>query len=194
VHPARITSNANGRPGDVLLLTKPLGTGIVSNATKLGDAPAHVTAAAVDWMRRLNRDAARAAAQCGVRCATDVTGFGLLGHARNVAAGSGCGVEIHADSLPMLPGVAELVDAGLVPGGSRRNLAFADTWTRWDSEVTPLQRTLATDAQTSGGLLLAVAPSAADELVHAIGDAGGLAQPVGRLTDDAAGTVRVHAA
>jgi len=194
VHPDRLTTNARGRPGDVLVLTKALGTGIVSNATKLGDAPAEVTAAAVASMRRLNRDAAAAAAHCGVRCATDITGFGLLGHARNVAVASGCGVEIDAGALPMLPGVPELVGAGLVPGGSRRNLAYADTWTEWDAAVSALQRAVATDAQTSGGLLLAVEPARCDGLLAEIrAGAGGVAEPVGRLTDAPAGTVRVRA-
>jgi selenide, water dikinase len=194
VHPQRITSNASGRPGDLLVLTKALGTGVVSNATKLGEAPAQVTAAAVASMRALNRDAARAAARVGVRCATDVTGFGLLGHARNIAAGSGCGVEIDAASLPMLPGVPQLVEAGLVPGGSRRNLADAGTWTQWDAGVSPLQRIVATDAQTSGGMLIAVAPPRCEELIDNIRGGGGVAERVGRLVDDAAGTVRVRAA
>jgi selenide,water dikinase len=194
VHPARITSNTRGRPGDVLVLTKALGTGIVSNATKLGEAAAEVTAAAVASMRSLNRDAAQAAARCEVRCATDITGFGLLGHARNIARGSQCGVEIDAASLPVLPGVPELIEAGLIPGGSRRNLAFADEWTHWDHGVAHLHRVVATDAQTSGGLLLAVSPEKSDELTRAIRDGGGIAATVGRLIDDAAGTVRVRAA
>ena len=194
VHPDRVTSNARGRPGDVLVLTKALGTGVVSNATKLGEAPPEVTRAAVESMRALNRDAAAAAARCDVRCATDITGFGLLGHARNVAAGSGCGVEITAASLPMLPGVPELVEANLIPGGSRRNLAFADTWTQWDHGVADLHRVVATDAQTSGGLLIAVAAERSEELVRDIRSSGGVAEMVGRLTDDAPGSVRVRPA
>jgi selenide,water dikinase len=193
VHPERVISNATGRPGDLLVLTKALGTGIVSNATKLDEAPPDVVAAAVASMRQLNRDAAQAAAQCAVRCATDITGFGLLGHARNIARASACGVEIDASSLPVLPGVADLVDAGLIPGGSRRNLAFADTWTQWEAGVSELQRIVATDAQTSGGLLLAVSPDRCDQLVQQIHDGGGVAERVGRLTGDAAGTVRVRA-
>jgi selenide,water dikinase len=194
VHPDRVTSNAHGRPGDELVLTKALGTGVISNATKLGEAPPEATAAAVASMRRLNRDAAQAAARAEVRCVTDVTGFGLLGHARNIAAGSGCGVEIDAASLPMLPGVPQLVEAGLVPGGSRRNLEFADTWTQWDAGVSPLQRVVATDAQTSGGLLIAVPAAQRDAMMREIRDGGGVAEHVGRLVDDVAGMVRVRAA
>ena len=192
VHPDRVTSNARGRPGEVLVLTKALGTGVVSNATKLGDAPPDVAAAAVASMRALNRDAAAVAARFEVRCVTDITGFGLLGHARNIALASGCGVEIEAASLPMLPGVPDLVEAGLVPGGSRRNQAFADTWTSWDDSVSPLQRTVATDAQTSGGLLLAVDPPRVDALVADLLGSGGVAAVVGRLTDAAPGDMRVR--
>ena len=193
VHPDRVTTNASGRPGDVLVLTKALGTGIVSNATKLGEAPADVAAAAVASMRRLNRDAAAAAARHGVRCATDVTGFGLLGHARNIGLGSTCGVEIDATSLPLLPGVPQLIDAGLVPGGSRRNLAYADTWTDWETGVSNLQRTVATDAQTSGGLLLAVDPTRVDALMRDLRATDGVAAKVGRLVDAPPGAVRVRA-
>jgi selenide,water dikinase len=192
VHPDRITSNAAGRPGDVLVLTKALGTGIVSNATKMDEAPPEVAAAAVASMRRLNRDAALAGARHGVRCATDITGFGLLGHARNIALASGCAVEIDASSLPLLPGVTQLAGAGLVPGGSRRNLADADNWTQWDDGVTDLQRTVATDAQTSGGLLLAVDAAHAAALVEEIRGGGDVAAIVGRLTEPAHHPVRVR--
>ena len=194
VHPDAVTGNTAGRAGDRLVLTKPLGTGIVSNATKLEAARPEVTTAAVASMRRLNRDAAVAAAACGVRCATDITGFGLLGHARNLGLGSGLAVEIDADRLPLLPGVAALVERGLVPGGSRRNRAYADTWTAWGDGVADLQRTVATDAQTSGGLLLAVAPAQVDELSDRLGASGDTAAVVGRLAAGPAGAMTVRAA
>ena len=193
VHPAAVTDNAHGRPGDLLVLTKPLGTGVVSNATKLGRAPAAVAAAAVAGMRRLNRDAAAAGAAVGVRCATDVTGFGLLGHARNIAQASRLGLEVDASGIPLLPGVDELVAAGLVPGGSRRNLAHADGWTDWGPGVTELERFALTDAQTSGGLLLAVAPARAAELVERLRAGGDAGAVVGRLVEGAPGSVRVTA-
>jgi selenide, water dikinase len=192
VHPDRVLTNAAGRPGMVLVLSKALGTGIVSNATKLGGAPAEVTAAAVASMRRLNREAAAAALACAVTCATDVTGFGVLGHARSLARASGCGVEIDAAALPLLPGVAELVAAGLVPGGSRRNRAYADGWTTWAPEVTELQRTVVTDAQTSGGLLLAVDPGRSSELCERLVASGCTGAVVGRLVEAGAGEVRVR--
>jgi selenide, water dikinase len=193
VHPERLVTNAAGVPGLELVLTKALGTGIVSNATKLDEAPPEVTAAAVASMRRLNREAAAAALAAGVRCGTDVTGFGVLGHAHALALASGCGVEIDAGALPLLPGVERLVAAGLVPGGSRRNRAYADGWTGWDPDVTELQRTVATDAQTSGGLLLAVAPERRAGLCSRLVEAGGVAATVGRLIEAPGGRVRVRA-
>ena len=193
VRPDRVMSNAAGRPGDALVLTKALGTGVVSNATKLGQAPDHAVAAAVRSMRTLNREAAGAAAACGVRCGTDVTGFGLLGHARTLGRASGCGVEIDAGTLPVLPGVEELIAAGLVPGGSRRNLAYADTWTEWAVRVDPVRRTLCTDAQTSGGLLLAIEPGRLDDLRERLVEAGCVAAAVGALVEGVPGSVRVVA-
>ena len=190
VHPDRVMSNAAGRPGDVLILTKPLGTGIVSNATKLSEAPPEVVAAAIATMRTLNRDAATAALDAGVRCCTDVTGFGLLGHARNISMGSRCAIEIDARDLPLLPGVEELVAAGLIPGGSRRNLAFADTWTEWIG-ADELTRVMVTDAQTSGGLLICCPEAASAELRASIEGVGGLAAVVGRLREGAAGAMTV---
>jgi selenide,water dikinase len=191
VHPDAVTTNAAGRPGLELVLTKPLGTGIVANATKLDLCSVEVTGAAVRSMRALNRDAGAAAAAAGVRCATDVTGFGLLGHARSMARASGCAVEINAMDLPLLPGVEELVAAGTVPGGSRRNLAFAETWTRWGPGVDELRRVVATDAQTSGGLLLAVEPAATAGLVEDIVDRGGAAWRIGQLVEGPPEPLRV---
>jgi len=191
VHPDAVMTNAAGRPGDVLVLTKPLGTGVVSNALKLGEAPAQVLAEAVGWMRTLNGASAAAAARAGVRCATDVTGFGLLGHARSLARASGCGVEIESSSLPAITGVEALIAHGLVPGGSRRNLDYADGWTDWSAGVSPFHRMLAADAQTSGGLLLAVPENAVGDLCRELRDTGGPGAVIGRLVAGAAGSVAV---
>jgi selenide,water dikinase len=181
VHPDRVLSNAAGRPGDALILTKPLGTGVVANALRAGVAAPGIVAAACAVMRATNAAAARVALAHGARCATDVTGFGLLGHARTLALGSGVGVEIRSAGLPALDGVAGLVAAGHVPGGSRRNRAFADTWTQWDSGVGELERVLACDAQTSGGLLLAVAAEQAEPVLAALQRAGAQGWLVGGL-------------
>jgi selenide, water dikinase len=121
-----------------------------------------------------------------------VTGFGVLGHAHALGLASGCGVEIDAGALPLLPGVEELVAAGLVPGGSRRNRSYADGWTDWDASVSELQRTVATDAQTSGGLLLAVAPERRPGLCARLAEGRTVAATVGRLVEAPAGRVRVR--
>jgi len=191
VHPDRVLTNKAGRAGDVLVLTKPLGTGVVANALRAGVAPENVVRAACASMRTLNAAAARAALGHDVRCATDVTGFGLLGHARTIALGSGVSVEIDAGALPLLPGVVELVAAGHVPGGSRRNRAYADSWTDWDPSLGELERVLACDAQTSGGLLLAVASERSEALLAQLEEVGAGSWAVGRLSDGPSEPLRV---
>lgn len=159
VHPDRILSNANARPGDVLVLTKPLGTGILATAGKAGALAAEYDEALVTSMATLNRDASAAANELGARCATDVTGFGLLGHARHIARASDVCVVIQHGSLPTLPGAREALAAGHVPGGTARNLQWVDADCDW-ADVGNDVRNLCADPQTSGGLLVALAESA----------------------------------
>jgi selenide,water dikinase len=154
-HPDRIMTNASARPGDRLVLTKPLGTGILSTALKRGVIDETAVAPAVRSMRTLNDRAARVALRHGVRAATDVTGFGLLGHLGNILEGSGVGAEVSFGALPLLPGALELARQGVVPGGTERNLEAA-AQVEWSGALGPAERHLAVDAQTSGGLLLAV--------------------------------------
>ena len=155
VHPDRAWRNVGARPGDALVLTKPLGTGIIATAIKQAKAPEHVVTAAIRTMARLNRDAAQAAATVRVHAATDVTGFGLLGHLRGITRGSRVAVRLHAGRIPLLPDVVALAEAKLVPGGTRRNLAAVADVVRWDPSLTEAQRAVIGDAQTSGGLLVA---------------------------------------
>jgi len=162
VHPAHILSNANARAGDVLVLTKPLGTGLVATAVKRGTAAAAHETAMVAAMKLLNRDAARAASALGVRCATDVTGFGLLGHASHIARASRVTIRIDVASLPILPGVAEALTDGSRTGGAERNEAFVAADVDWGG-ASERQRAILVDPQTSGGLLLAVPADSADE-------------------------------
>ncbi len=169
VHPARILGNANARVGEVLVLTKPLGTGIVATAVKQGRARAGDDAALVDCMKRLNREASRAALAVGARCATDITGFGLAGHALNIARASGVTLQLNARGLPLIPGVHEALQAGVRTGGAERNDAFLAPLVGWGS-VTPTERAIVVDPQTSGGLLVAVpAPAVADYLARVAG-------------------------
>jgi selenide,water dikinase len=149
-------------------------------------------APAVRTMRTLNAGAARAALANGVTAATDVTGFGLLGHLGNILASSGLGAEIHADALPVLDGALGLAEEGIIPGGTERNLEAANETTDWDPSVSTAQRLICTDAQTSGGLLLAVAPERLDALLAALRAEHTPAQAViGRLLAAETGAVHV---
>jgi selenide,water dikinase len=154
VHPDRIIRNSSAQPGDALVLTKPIGTGIIATAIKKEAAPPDAIRAAVDSMTTLNRAASDAMREVGVHAATDVTGFGLLGHLRNMLRASGVGARIHASAIPLLPHALELAKAGFVPGGTRRNLA--DIEVQWDASLSEARRLVISDAQTSGGLLIAL--------------------------------------
>lgn len=183
-HPDRLLTNANARPGQRLVLTKSLGTGILSTALKRGVIDEPAMAPAVRSMRTLNDRAARVALRHGVRAATDVTGFGLLGHLGNILSASSVGAEIEIAALPVLEGARELAGKGVIPGGTERNLEAAGH-VAWGPKVTPADRYLCVDAQTSGGLLLAVDPSEVDELVRELEQEGSLASAViGTLTAD----------
>jgi selenide, water dikinase len=183
VHPDAILTNAGGRAGDVLVLSKPLGAGAVATAIKRGLAGEALVARAVAVMTTLNAEASRRARAAGAHALTDVTGFGLLGHVHELAAASGVAAEIDAAAVPAIDGVLELLDDDrTVAGGSRRNRADAERWTTFADGVPEVRRRLVCDAMTSGGLLAAVAPERA-------GEAGGWV--VGRLADGAPGTIRV---
>ncbi len=181
VHPDRVLRNAGLRDGDALVLTKALGIGVISTATKRGEAPAAVVEAAVASMVRLNAEAALVAREAGATGATDVTGFGLLGHLRKMAESSGVDVDLDAAAVPLLPGVRELAGAGLVPGGTRRNLAWVRE--RLEAGATDeLTVTLLADAQTSGGLLFGAEPDAAQRAVDRLRATGHAAAVIGGAT------------
>ncbi len=168
VDPANVTAKANAQVGDVLLLTKPLGTGVITTASKRGVAdPAHL-AAAIDSMLTLNRLAAEIAQTVAVHSVTDITGFGLLGHAAGIARNSGVGLQIDLDALPLLPGVSEYVQQGMVSGGLRRNQEFVerDNGVQYAAHVSGERQLILFDPQTSGGLLLALPSNAAAELMQ----------------------------
>ena len=155
VDPARIMSNAGARPGDRLVLTKPLGTGILATAAKRGDLDEPVYRAMLDVMCALNANAARAAVALGARCATDVTGFGLLGHASHIARASGVTLEIRVRDVPVLAGARAAWEAGARTGGAERNLTYLEPLVHW-GRASDIDRALLTDPQTSGGLLVAL--------------------------------------
>lgn len=178
------------RVDDVLVLTKPIGIGIVSTAIKREQAPADTVAAAIAAMTRLNADAAAAALDAGAAAATDVTGFGLLGHLRRMVEASGVDVRVEAGAVPVLDGVLALRDAGLIPGGTRRNLDWARQRLTADGvdEATLL---LLADAQTSGGLLFGAAEPAATTAVARLRSSGHDAAVIGRVLGAGNGTTTV---
>jgi selenium donor protein len=172
VHPDRVVTNAGARPGDRLILTKPLGTGVIATAVKQDAAAPPLAARARDLMRRLNGAASRAMLAHGATACTDVTGFGLLGHLREMAAGARLDVVIEPAKVPVIDGAEDLAAAGFLPGGSRRNLECAAAWVEWRSRPPVTRRQMLADAQTSGGLLIAVAATRASGLLEAIRASG----------------------
>jgi selenide,water dikinase len=180
VHPDRVLRNVGARPGDVLLLTKPLGTGIITTAIKRELAGAALVDRAIEVMSTLNRAAGEALAASGaVHALTDVTGFGLLGHAWEMAEGSGVSFRLRADAIPVLDGVRELAAQEVVPGGSRANLRWVKPHVRFADDVHPTTAIVLADAQTNGGLLAAIDPARADGVLATLREAGVVAVVVG---------------
>lgn len=191
VHPDRILTNAGLRPGDTLVLTKPLGVGVITTAIKAGTAPAASLDAAVASMTLPNEAAAAAALDAGATGATDVTGFGLLGHLGRMAMESTVVVEVEVAAVPLLPGARDLARAGTVPGGTHRNLAWAEE--RLDRGSTDeIDVLLLADAQTSGGLVFGAALPTAADAVARLRDEGHEAAMIGRVTENGDGEVRLR--
>lgn len=183
VHPGKVWKNAGARVGDRLVLTKPIGTGIISTAIKKGEAPPRAVEAAVRTMTALNRAAAEAVDEVGAHAVTDVTGFGLLGHLREMTAGSKVRARIQAGQVPVLPEVRNLAAAGFVPGGTKRNARAVRGVVQWDPGIDETTRTVLVDAQTSGGLLIATARGEALlAALHARGLAG--AALIGEIVEE----------
>ena len=178
VDPDRIMTIDAAGPGDVLVLTKPIGTGVVTTALKHDQASPQAVAAAVQAMTTLNAEAAERLVRSGVRACTDVTGFGLLGHLHRMLLASGVAAEVDAGGVPLLPDVRELVEAGAVAGGTRRNLEAVRAHV--DGTADPTTLLLLADAQTSGGLLAAVPGGVSTGDVE-----------IGRVVSGPAGSIRV---
>jgi selenide,water dikinase len=156
VAPDRVLSNAGAQPGDVLILTKPLGLGIITTAAKNGDDNLGAIEEAIAVMTTLNRTACEVFASVGIHALTDVTGFGLLGHLRNIVAASQVSARIDFDGVPVLAAAREYVQRGIAPGGTHANHRFLADWVSYDSDISQEEQLLLCDAQTSGGLLAAV--------------------------------------
>ncbi len=192
IHPDRIVTNAGAKAGDALVLTKRLGTGVLTTAVKRG----HLTAAdlrpAIDSMTTLNREAAEAMCEVGVHAATDVTGFGLLGHLGNLLRASSLSARLEVTQMPFFERVVDLAAQDVCPGGSKRNLAYAAPNTRFASSIPAHIQLLLADAQTSGGLLIAVAPDKLDALLSNLERRGvPIRATIGRLEAGPAGHIEV---
>ncbi len=166
VTPGKQVTNAGARAGDSLILTKPLGTGIITTAGKQGVAEPQILDEAVRIMSILNADASSAMVKVGVNAATDVTGFGLIGHLRGMMVGSHTQARINLSRVPVIPGVWPLIEQGVVPGGTHRNLSGEGQEVQWHVDITLQQKLLLCDAQTSGGLLISVPETKADALLR----------------------------
>ncbi len=192
VEPDHLTTNGGARTGDRLVLTKPIGTGIISTAIKNHKANPGMIVEAISVMAELNAGAARAMSAVGVNGATDVTGFGLLGHLGEMVAASGVAAIIRHAAVPLIDGVRDLALAGVVPGGTARNLVAVERFTDFGNLNAADQLILA-DAQTSGGLLISVAADRTRDLVEALTSEGTrTAAVVGEITGDQPGTIAVR--
>jgi selenide, water dikinase len=187
----RLVRNSTVSQGARLFLTKPLGIGLITTAIKRGVAQAEQVSAVVDTMTQLNAAAAEAMVEVGVQAATDVTGFGLLGHLHGMLEASGVGAELDASAIPLLPGTLELAERQIVPGGTHKNLAYLQPYVDWAELSRPEQLVLA-DAQTSGGLLMAVSEERAESLRKALADRGVRGAEIGRTVAGPAGRISVR--
>ena len=192
VHPARIVTNAGARPGDALVLTKPIGTGILTTALKRDLLTAADLAPAVAVMTTLNAGAARALRAVDVHAATDVTGFGLLGHLHSLLTASGAAAEVQAAAVPLLARARELAERGAIPGGTRRNLESLSGAVEFAAGIDETTRLLLADAQTSGGLLIALPESQVQTLRAALErERAPVAAQIGRVVAGPAGRIAV---
>lgn len=194
VDPKRILANAGAQAGDALILTKPIGTGVIATALKFNRAPADAVAAAVGSMTTLNRAAAEALELLpvdAVHACTDITGFGLIGHASEMAIAGDCTMEIDAASVPLIPGAIELVQ-GNTPGGGRTNREHFEAGIRVEGVVDSRLIDLLFDPQTSGGLLVAVSPVHAEAAMALFGQAGVNALVIGRVADPSSARIVVR--
>ena len=191
VHPDRIFTNGGARPGDVLFLTKPLGSGTITTALKAGKGSPDVIKEVSDWMKMLNRDAAEVCKRIGIHACTDISGFGLLGHALEVAQASRIGLRLEYDRIPFFPAAIETTAQGFVPGGTRANLLHVAPDVRFAGRLGQIEQLLLCDPQTSGGLIIAVAQDKSERMSIDMESAGVPAVIIGEVTSEPAGKIEV---
>lgn len=192
VHPQKMMLKAGARPGDLLVLTKPLGIGIISTAIKAGRATEQMISTAVAQMKTLNRAASETMIEVGVKGATDITGFGLLGHLHEMLRSGGVSARLSLTDIPVIDGVRDLVKFS-VPGGSRANLRFMEGKVSWGSGISEDEKLILADAQTSGGLLIAVAADRLQVLITGLESRGvGTRAVIGTVMEGEAGKIFVE--
>jgi selenide,water dikinase len=192
VEEKNIVTNKSATPGDVLVLTKPLGTGIIATAIKKGVVKNDVIRTAVESMSALNDLASKIMVELGVKTATDVSGFGLLGHLNEICEASKVSAEIKYDDLPLLPGVNKLASDGIIPGGTKRNLSFAESFTQFLEDQTKIEKLITSDAQTSGGLLISLPPDSAKMFIKKFNERSPIkAQKIGNIIKQKTNTIYV---
>jgi selenide,water dikinase len=192
VHPQRILTNAGAKSGDQLILTKPIGAGILTTGIKRDKLSAEEIAHVTRVMTTLNRVAAEVMIKFKVNACTDITGFGLLGHALEMARGSRCGIIFHSENIPILPRVKELAADGVIPGGTKNNYRFFESYVDFPASFDELDRLILCDAMTSGGLLISVVQDDAVALLHTLRIEGVDAVSIGEVTSSSAGRIRIQ--
>lgn len=183
VHPEKVVANSTAKVGDSLILTKPLGVGIVTTAIKKEKVSKAAIEKAVSVMSALNKEASEAMVEVGVSAATDITGFGLLGHLLEMIQGSGVGARIHLDSVPVIEEAWEYVREDIVPGGTQANLEYVNPCVQWGDGVSEDAKLVISDAQTSGGLLISVPKNKEGVLLKALKDKGVTGAVIGEIIE-----------
>jgi selenide, water dikinase len=194
VHPKKILANAGAKPGDALILTKALGTGVISTAIKKGKAEQAWIDAAVQSMTTLNKRAANLIVEKNYRvhAMTDITGFGLIGHAREMALAGNVALRLFSKKIPALPGALECIRAGFIPGGLNSNREFAECMVSYEASIDPELRTLLFDPQTAGGLFISIAENDSEQLVRDLHATGVPASYIGNVTESQKPLIRIY--
>jgi selenide,water dikinase len=192
VHPDRVVKNTGLQPGDKLILTKPLGTGIINTATKGGIASAEIIETVTHIMATLNREASAVMQNYPISACTDVTGFGLLGHLAEMVVDTPCGVQLYAREIPVIPETFDYAKIGFIPGGAFKNKEFRASMVAFSAGIDPVMQDVLFDPQTSGGLLIGVKDALTQELLEELRARGALhAAVIGEVTDGPAGRIMV---
>lgn len=193
VHPRKVVRNGGAKPGDQLVLSKPLGTGIITTGIKQRRVSSPLIEKAVEVMSTLNKAAAEVMVSFGVSACTDITGFGLLGHLNEMLLSSGVGAIVYVDKVPVLPEVWELAAEGVVPDGTRRNLNYVGEAVSWAPGITEEQKLVLCDVQTSGGLLIAVPRHKTYRLMGELRHRGVMAAAIGEIVTESTALIRAQA-